>query len=307
VSTSTKENILNTSVTPSTDSPLIAVVGATGNQGGSVVDALLGHSVRVRALVRDLSAPAAHRLADRGVELTVGDLTDAASLDTLFDDVDAAFAMTTPIPGGTEQETAAGIAIADAAARAQVPHLVFSSVGGAERESGVPHFESKRRVEEHIESLDIHHTFLRPVFFMDNLAGFSTSVEEGQVVVRMAMPGDIALHMVAVRDIGKAAAAILLGGTAVEGTSVEIAGDSLTGEQIAQAIGAHAGLPARYEALPLEAIASFRDTAEMFRWFAETPAYQGDFAATRALVPDVLDFGSWLASSGWNLTASPRT
>jgi uncharacterized protein YbjT (DUF2867 family) len=194
VSTSTKENVLTTSVTPSTDARLVAVVGATGNQGGSVVDALLGHGVRVRALVRDLGAPAAHRLADRGVELTVGDLTDAASLDTLFDRVDAAFAMTTPIPGGTEQETAAGIAVADAAARAQVPHLVFSSVGGAERKSGVPHFESKRRVEEHIESLDIHHTFLRPVFFMENLAGFSTSVEEGQVVVRMAMPGEAVIR-----------------------------------------------------------------------------------------------------------------
>jgi len=298
---------LNTSVTPSTDSRLIAVVGATGNQGGSVVDALLRRGVRVRALVRDLGAPAAQRLAGRGVELTVGDLADAASLDTLFDGVDAAFAMTTPVPGGTEQETAVGIAIADAAARAQVSHLVFSSVGGAERESGVPHFESKRRAEEHIESLGIHHTFLRPVFFMDNLAGFSTSVEEGQVVVRMAMPGDVPLQMVAVGDIGKAAAAILLGGTAVEGTSVEIAGDSLTGEQIAQAIGAHAHVPARYEALPLEAIASFGDTAEMFRWFTETPAYQADLAATRALVPDVLDFPSWLASSGWSPTASPRT
>jgi uncharacterized protein YbjT (DUF2867 family) len=114
--------------------------------------------------------------------------------------------MTTPIPGGTEHETAVGIAIADAAAHAQVKHLVFSSVGGAERESGVPHFESKRRAEKHIESLDIHHTFLRPVFFMDNLAGFSTSVEEGQVVVRMAMPVDIPLQVVSVRDIGKAAA-----------------------------------------------------------------------------------------------------
>jgi uncharacterized protein YbjT (DUF2867 family) len=294
---------MNTSVTPSTDSRLVAVVGATGKQGGSVVDALLEHGVRVRALVRDLGAPAAQRLADRGVELTVGDLTDAASLDTLFDGADAAFAMTTPIPGGTEHETAVGIAIADAASRAQLPHLVFSSVGGAERKSGVPHFESKRRVEERIESLDIHHTFLRPVFFMDNLAGFSTSVEEGQVVVRMAMPGDIPLQMVAVRDIGKAAAAILLGRTAVEGSSVEIAGDSLTGEQIAQAIGAHAGVPARYEALPLEAIASFGDTAEMFRWFTETPAYQADFAATRTLVPDLLDLPSWLASSGWNPTA----
>ncbi|MEV6926148.1 NmrA/HSCARG family protein [Dactylosporangium sp. NPDC051485] len=295
---------MNTSVTPSTGSRLIAVVGATGKQGGSVVDALLERGARVRALVRDPGAPAAQHLADRGVELTAGDLGDAASLDTLFDGVDAAFAMTTPIPAGTGQETADGTAIADAAARAQLPHLVFSSVGGAERETGVPHFESKRRAEEHIAALGIHHTFLRPVFFMDNFAGFSTSVEHGQVVVRMAMPGDIPLQMVAVSDIGKAAAAILLGATAVEGTSVEIAGDSLTGKQIAQAIGAHAGLPARYEALPLEAIASFGDTAAMFRWFTETPAYQADFAATRALVPSVLDFSSWLASSGWNPAAS---
>src|SRR5450631_2128012 len=145
---------MSTSLTPTTGSPLIAVVGATGNQGSSVVDALLARGARVRAVVRDPDKLTARALADRGVELTVGDLTDPPSLDSLFDGVDAAFAMTTPLPGGTEQEAATGIAIADAAARAGsrapargrpgVPHLVFSSVGGAERESGVPHFESKR-------------------------------------------------------------------------------------------------------------------------------------------------------------------
>ncbi len=294
---------MSPSLTPITGSPLIAVIGGTGKQGGSVIDALLPSGARVRALVRDPHAPAAQALADRGVELSVGDLGDAASLDALFAGVDAAFAMTTPLDGGTDRETANGIAIADAAARAGVPHLVFSSVGGAERESGIPHFESKRRVEEHIEALGIHHTFLRPVLFMDNLSGFMTSVEDGQVVVRMALPDGIPLQMVAVRDIGRAAASILLGGAAVEGDSVEIAGDTLTGSQIAKAIGAYAGLPARYEALPLEAIASFGDTADMFRWFAETPAYQADFEATRALVPDALDLPSWLAASGWRLTA----
>lgn len=282
---------------------LIAVIGATGQQGGSVVNALLERGARVRALVRDAHKPAAVALADRGVELVTGDAGDAASLEALFAGVDASFAMTTPQPGGTELETATGISIADAAARARVPHLVFSSVGGAERESGVPHFESKRRVEERIEALGIHHTFLRPVLFMDNLAGFMTSVENGEAVVRMALPDGIPLQMVAVRDIGRAAAAILLGGTAIEGGSVEIAGDTLTGSQIAKAIGAYADLPSRYEALPLEAIAGFGDTAEMFRWFAETPAYQADFDATRALVPDALDLPSWLASSGWQLSA----
>lgn len=290
---------MNTTIPSST--PLIAVIGATGQQAGSVVNALLERGARVRALVRDAGKSAAVALADRGVELVTGDAGDAASLDALFADVDAAFAMTTPLPGGTEHETATGISIADAAARAGVPHLVFSSVGGAERESGVPHFESKRRVEERIEALGIHHTFLRPVLFMDNLAGYSTNVENGVVVVRMAMPGDVPLQIVAVRDIGIAAAAILLGGASVEGTSVEIAGDSLTGSQIAEAIGGYADLPARYEALPLESVAAFGDMVAMYRWLTDTPAFQADFEATRALVPDLLDLPGWLAASGWHL------
>ena len=72
---------MSTSLTPPTGSPLIAVVGATGNQGGSVVDALLARGARVRAVVRDPDKLTARALADRGVELTVGDLTDPPSLD----------------------------------------------------------------------------------------------------------------------------------------------------------------------------------------------------------------------------------
>lgn len=278
--------------------PFIAVIGATGRQGGSVVDALLERGARVRALVRDPDAAAARSLADSGVELSTGDLDDAASLDRLFAGVDAAFAMTTP-RGGIEHETASGIAAADAAARTGVPHYVFSSVGGAERHTGIPHFESKRRVEEHLDALGLHRTIVRPVFFMDNLAARSVSVEDGRVVVRMALPPQVPLEMVAVRDIGRVAAAILLGGTSVEGASLEIAGDRLTGDDIAEAVGLHAGLPARYEALPLEAVASFGDMAQMFRWFAETPAYQSDFATTREIDPELLDLDAWLAQSGW--------
>ncbi|MDQ1551359.1 MAG: hypothetical protein QOD50_781, partial [Actinomycetota bacterium] len=221
-------------------------------------------------------------------------------LESVLKGVDGVFAMSTP-GDGTDVEVASGIAIADAASRTGVPHVVFSTVGGAERNTGIAHFESKRRVEEHIESLGLHATFLRPVFFMENLTGFGVGVEEGSVVVRLPLPDGIPLQMVAVRDIGKAAAAILKGGTAVEGASVEIGGDSLTGAQIATAIGEHLGLPSRYEAIPLEAVASYGDTADMFRWFAETPAYQADFAVTKALVPDVLDFPAWLTFSGFAL------
>ncbi|HEX4401265.1 MAG TPA: NmrA/HSCARG family protein [Galbitalea sp.] len=291
---------MNTSLAPNTSASRVAVVGATGQQGGSVVDALVGEGIGVRALVRDPGSVAAQALLARGVDLVKGDLTDPASLESLLSGVDGVFAMSTPIDG-TDVEVTAGKAIADAAARVGVPHVVFSTVGGAERNTGIAHFESKRRVEEYIDTLGLHSTFLRPVFFMENLLGFGVSLEDGALVVRLPMPDGVTLQMVAVRDIGKAAAAILKGGTAVEGKSIEIAGDELTGGQIASAIGTHLNVPARYEAMPLEAVASFGDTADMFRWFSETPSYQANFVGTRELVPDLLDFPAWLSFTEFTL------
>ena len=291
---------MNASLPPAASPRLIGVIGATGQQGGAVVDALLEQGLSVRALVRDPDGAPAQALADRGVDVVTGDLADAASIESFLSGVDGVFAMSTPVDG-PDVEVTSGIAIADAAARAGVPHTVFSTVGGAERQTGIAHFESKRRVEEHIESLGIHATFLRPVFFMENLSGFGASIEGGEVVVRLPLPDGIPLQMVTVRDIGRVAAAILTGGTAVEGGSVEIGGDSLTGTQIAAAIGTHLGLRSRYEPIPLEAVAGYGDTGDMFRWFAETPAYQADFAATKVLDPEVLDFAAWLSYSGFTL------
>lgn len=164
----------------------IAVIGATGQQGGSVVNALLERGgVTVRALVRNPESEKAQALAARGVELVTGDLTKPESIDSVLAGADAAFAMTTMGgPGGTDFEVSTGKAVADSAQRVGLPHLVFSSVGGAERHTGIGHFESKRRAEEYIESLGIHATFLRPVFFMENLLGMGVSVEDGTVVVR---------------------------------------------------------------------------------------------------------------------------
>ena len=79
------------------------------------------------------------------------------------------------------------------------------------------------------------------------------------------------------------------------GGEIEIAGDELTGEQIAAAFGDHAGLPARFEPLPLDVLADDPDQRAMFTWFTTPPAYRADIAATRRLVPDVKDFRAWLA------------
>jgi uncharacterized protein YbjT (DUF2867 family) len=284
----------------------IAVAGATGAQGGAVVDALLEQGASVRALVRSTDSDRARDLADRGVELAQIDAKDPASLTNALRDVDAFFFMTTPyssqIPD-IDGEIQQGVDFADAAAAAQVPHVVFSSVGGAERNSGVPHFESKRRVEEHLLGRGLSTTIVRPVFFMDNFLSMAPTVEGNELVLRLPVPDGIKLQTVAVRDIGVVVAAALLDPAAVPAT-IEIAGDELTGSEIAATFGAHVGLPARYEALPVEVLDGQDDLQKMFRWFADTPAYQADIAAVRRIDPDLWNLQTWLKATDYSLASS---
>ena len=279
------------SIDPATGAP-IAVLGATGQQGSAVVDALLEAGKPVRAVVRDPGAPRARALASRGVEVVAGDQDHPDSLRDPLTGVASLFLMTTfDDDSGTEGEVRRGVATADVAAAVGVPRVVYSSVGGAERESGVPHFESKRRVERHLTSL-LPSVVVRPTFFMDNFAEQLTD-GSGELVLRQPMPGDVPLQMIAVRDIGIVAAAALVDHDALGADALEIAGDELTGEEVAQRIGEHLGRPARFEQVPVDVLPD--DLSAMFRWFVETPAYQADLARTRAVDPTVLDLVGWLA------------
>lgn len=275
----------------------VAVVGATGAQGGATARALLESGAAVRALTRHVDSSAARELADRGAEVVGFDLDDVASVRSAFDGADRVFAMATMTDRGVDVEIEHGRTMAQAAADTGVELLVYSSVGGAERHTGVPHFESKRRIEERILELGVPSVFVRPVFFMENLLG-AASVEEGHVVVRLPLPDGVPLQMIAVSDIGAVSAVAVTRPDRV-GSSIEIAGDERTGSEMAQAFASRAGLPGRYEALPLSALDGDEDQRAMFSWFAGGAAYRADFAATRDLVPDVESLGDWVPRSGW--------
>jgi len=280
----------------------IAVVGATGLQGGATVRALLGANVPVRALARRTDSDAARALTELGADVVAADLDDPESLRAAFTGVDGVFAMTTPLlrPGyelRIDLEVTHGHAIADAAAAASVPHVVYSSVGGAERHTGIPHFDSKRDIEEYLVAQGLSTTFVRPVFFMDNFALFAPpTMEDGKLVVRLPLPPGIPLQMITADDIGAVAAAAVLDPDRVTGGSIEIAGDELTGEQIAEAYQHRYDVPARYEPLPIEVLGGDVDQRAMFEWYAHLPAFQADFAATRALAPGTKTFEQWLAT-----------
>jgi uncharacterized protein YbjT (DUF2867 family) len=202
--------------------------------------------------------------------------------------------MASPTPeGGVAAEVQHGQAIARAAAAVGTPHVVYSSVGGVERDSGIPHFESKLKIERALLDLGVPTTFVRPVFFMDNFVRFMAPGEEdGTIVARLPMPGDVPLQMIAVVDVAAIAVVALLEPGRIPEGAIEIAGDELTGEQVAARFGERRGLPARFEQLPTTMLDD--DTKAMFEWFATPPAYQADIDATRDLDPQVLTFAHGL-------------
>ena len=279
----------------------IAVFGATGQQGGAVVDALLNRGAAVRALVRNPRSDRARTLAARGVELASIRTDDPASLVAALAEVEAFFFMT-PEANTLEEvasEVGIGTALVEAAVSARVPHVVFNSVFGADQESGVPHHDSKRTIEEQLSTSGIRATMVRPTPFMEVMV---PKRERGEIVLRLPLPEDAAVKMISIRDVGRVAAALLLGTAEAPGGVVELVGDELTGPQIAAAFGAAAGIPSRYEALPVSVLPSELDRA-MFRQFAKMAEHPSDRAAVRAIEPATLDFAEWIRFTGWTAPA----
>jgi uncharacterized protein YbjT (DUF2867 family) len=277
----------------SSSDKLIVVTGATGQQGGATARHLLTQGWRVRALVRNPNKPAAQELAAKGAELAQGDLDDRASLDRALRGAYGAFSVQTFMgPEGSVGETRQGNRLADAAKAAGVQHFVYTSVGGADRKSGLPHFESKWQIEEHIRALSLPATILRPVFFMDNLRSPWLGPRDG--VLAAGLRPTTSLQMIAADDIGAFAALAFARPQEYIGKALEIAGDSLTGPQVAHALTRTTGQPVRFVEQPLEQVRSFNaEMADMFAWFNDH-GYAADIPALRKLHPGLMTFETWL-------------
>lgn len=279
----------------------ILVIGATGQQGGAVARELLRRGHEVRALTRKPDAPAAQTLAERGAGVVGGDLDDPASIRTAMAGARAVFSVQTfATPAGVDGEVRQGKAVAEAAQDTGVRHLVYSSVDGAERGSGVPHFESKWAVERHLRALGVPATVLRPTMFMDNFATFQRpEIVDGTLVVRLGLRPDRPIQMVAVADLGAVAADVFERPDEYTGKSVAIAGDELTGPQIAAVFAEVSGTPARFEEQPVAQIRAFsEDLGLMFEWLNEH-GYAVDLAALRQRHPGLRTLRRWLEETGW--------
>ena len=271
--------------------PPVLVLGATGGQGGAVVDALLAHEAAVRAFVRDPASASARRLQARGVEVVPGSLDDRNSLAAAMRSVASVFALTTPFESGPDAEIGQGRAIMAAAHDARVPHLVFSSVAGANQHSGVPHFVSKAVIERELAAGDVPYTILGPTYFFDNALGGQREIRDGMLV--LPLPADRPLQQLARPGLGRFASAVLSAPAAFVGQRIELASDDPTPTQMALALGAALGHTVRHEEVPLSAIER-PDMRAMWE-FLRGPGYRVDLPTLHATYPAL----RWTSFADW--------
>ena len=282
----------------------VVVTGATGKQGGAVVNSLLERGHEVRAVTRSTASAKARELANAGVTLVGASLEDTAALTKALEGATSLFAMTTPFGGGTDAEIRQGVAAADAAKAAGV-HLVYTSVGSANRQTGVPHFDSKYEVEKHIAKVGVRATILAPVYFMENLYFGKAQLARG--IYAVALPPTRKLAQIAVADIGAVAVRVLEDAARFTGKRFDLASDELTGNDVATIVSRVTGRPFNYYQVPLDVIRQRmgEDAVKMYEWF-ERVGYTVDRGALRREFPDVAfdDFETWAKKQDWNALLS---
>jgi uncharacterized protein YbjT (DUF2867 family) len=286
-------------------SKLVLVTGATGKQGGAVVEALLTRGHQVRALTRNAASPAANRLRQQGVEIAVGDFTDHDSIVRAARGADAVYAMSTPYEQGAEKEIVQGITTTDAAKAAGIAHLIYSSVASANRATGIAHFDGKYAVEKHLQASGVPYTIAAPVFFMENLLHPWTLSGLRQGKLGMALPASRSLQQISVANIGAFVAAVIERRDAVFGRRFDIAGDELTGQEAAAILSKVMGREVHYEGFPPDVLrAQSEDLARMFEWFDRT-GYAADIKILRRDFPDVKwhTFEEWARQQDWSVEA----
>jgi uncharacterized protein YbjT (DUF2867 family) len=256
------------------ESRTVLITGLTGNQGGAVARELAGKGFALRGMTRKPDSDAAKAAAKAGVTMVKGDLDDEASLEAALSGAWGVFAVQNTWEAGVQKEEEQGKRIAKLARDAGVSHYVYSSVGSAHRQTGIPHFENKKRVEDTVRSLGFpSHVIIRPVFFMENL--LSPWFLNGDTIYAPLGP-KTRLQMIAVSDIGRYGARAFTDAAKLNRREIDLAGDALTMPETAAALSRGLGRTINFAQIPIADVRkNSEDFAMMLEWF-ERVGYNAD-------------------------------
>lgn len=307
------------------DRKIIAIVGATGAQGGGLVRAILnesGSGFTARGLTRDPKSDKANALAKLGAEIVAANLDDVESVKRAFAGCYGAFCLTNFWEHFSPQkELEQATAMAQAAKQAGVQHVVWSTLEDTRRwvpltdqrmptlmgQYKVPHFDAKGEADAEFTKLGLPVTFLLTSFYWENMIFFGMGPKkgpDGQLALTLPM-GEKKLPGIAVEDIGKCCLGVFKKGREYIGKTVGVAGEHLTGQQMAAALARTFGRPVRYNAVPFEAYRKFGfpgadDLGNMFQVkhdFNDSFCGNRNLAVARALNPALQTFEQWLAAN----------
>ncbi|MGH3536159.1 MAG: NmrA/HSCARG family protein [Pseudonocardiaceae bacterium] len=313
-----------------TEQKLIAVVGATGSQGGGLVQAILADPDRefaVRAVTRSAGSAKARKLAAAGAQIVEADLDDEASMRKAFDGAYGAYVVTNYWVQRSPEEEAARtraemeLGQAENAARAArdagVAHVIWSTLEDTRDVLGhddrvpnvdgrykVPHFDAKGEADQFFVKYDVPTTFLRTTFFYDNITdGLGLARDAGGQLMLTLPLADQPLSGIAVEDIGKTALGVFKRGPELIGKTVSIAGDHLTGDQYAEALTEALGERVVYRPYGWDEYRALGfpgavEMANMFQYYAENSerfSADRDLARVRKLNPQLQSFRDWMA------------
>ncbi len=312
----------------STEKKVIAVMGATGAQGGGLIRAILADDsgqFAARAITRDVNSKAAQALAKQGVEVVAADIYDPKSLEKAFSGAYGAFLVTFFWAHMTgERELAEARNLAQASKAAGVKHAIWSTLEDMRQwvppsdprmptlqgKYTVPHFDAKGEANGFFTELGVPTTFLNTSFYWENFIYFGAGPQkqaDGTYAITMPM-GNAQLPGVASEDIGKAALAIFKKPELI-GKTLWLAGDKLTIAEYAQKMSKALGKEIRYNDVPADVFRHFdfpgaEEMGNMYqvkRDFAEQYCAPRDLQAARALVPSLQSFDAWLAKNAKNI------
>ncbi|NKB36950.1 MAG: NAD(P)H-binding protein [Gammaproteobacteria bacterium] len=277
---------------------IFLVSGVTGQQGGAVAKALLNEGYKVRGLSRNPKSDRALKMTSLGVEIVKGDFSDANSLDDALKGTEGVFLITNFWEHGYDAEVEQGKNMVDAAVRANISHLVFTSVANANSATGIPHFDSKYEIEEYIRSKNIDFTILRPVSFMDNWAYSREEIVAGKLTSPFSMA--TRLQQIAVRDIGRFAALAFQRPDEWKGRALDIAGEEYSVKQLVNIFSIMTGSPVEYIQIPWDEYeqSEGEEMTVMDRWI-EGVGYSANINLVRSELSDMWTLEDYLNESGW--------
>ena len=259
-----------------TNNQTILITGVTGKQGGAVAQALQSTGFRLRGLTRKPDSERAAALARQGVDIMKGDLDDETTLRRALTGAWGVFGVQNKAEAGVQREEEQGKRLAMLAREAGVEHYVYTSVGSAHTQTGVPHFDNKWRIEETVRGLRFpSHVILRPVFFMENLmAPFSLQGD----TLSWALGPATKLQMIAVDDIGWFGARAFTHAATLNRREINLAGDVRTMAEAAEILTKALGRPITFAQTSIEPVRRYsKEMALMLEWF-ESVGYSADIA-----------------------------